>query len=694
MKNRDLELTWIDYVVSAIGSVAVLVSAGIGVRNEQAGYVFCAIALLGHLFSAFGPRLKWSWNRLTIDGVLFAGCAFASLAFAGELNRFLPEGGFPPQLLYTAGLCWVISLGSFLAWRDSTLLFLGVPAIALFGLVGAFDTFQFAPLMFFAFLVATGVLFARSHLRGMLKLAAMAGEPDLYRLRRYAWKSLAGPEWALISAVGVIAFSALGAPFIRSTVQDATSPLRVPLRAATSSVSSAVASNGFGRPDSNRQNIRVGNGPFGRPSENPVLIAEMDEPHYLRGEAFYRFQDNRWTTFELGGRFVQRGETRAYDLGRINPESIELNGKGIPFSYRLTSSTSSLPGPYLPGVLDQLEGGNPRSLVLRSDGILILVRDGAMGPMVSGRSYDPDPSHLKRAVRPSFWRASFDQVEVTQRVRKAIDEAIANKTTDYDKAEALRRMVSRRITYNLQAAMIPDGKDVVDTALFETKEGYCDIFATCLAVVAREAGLPARVASGYLVTDANETRPGQYRVRESDYHIWTEIYFENAGWVTFDATEGAAEVDGFGRGAPWQAVPAWYEESWARHTGNVLMVACIIGLASVLLWDIAKRLIARIRPDGSQIVAKHAEWESMVAGVLEGLEKASGLPRRFSETSAEYCQRLASRYPEANLNATIISDALDRLLFAPANSDMAESVQSLNDERSKFSVLRQTRKAR
>jgi len=49
--------------------------------------------------------------------------------------------------------------------------------------------------------------------------------------------------------------------------------------------------------------------------------------------------------------------------------------------------------------------------------------------------------------------------------------------------------------------------------------GYCDYFATAMAVLARAVGVPARVATGYW-TGAYDPELGFYVVTGLDAHAW------------------------------------------------------------------------------------------------------------------------------------------------------------------------------
>jgi hypothetical protein len=77
--------------------------------------------------------------------------------------------------------------------------------------------------------------------------------------------------------------------------------------------------------------------------------------------------------------------------------------------------------------------------------------------------------------------------------------------------------------------------DRVDYFLFEMKEGYCNYYASSMAVMARAVGIPARVAAGYVQGDW-ERDVEAYRVREHHSHAWVEIYLPRFGWIDFEPT--------------------------------------------------------------------------------------------------------------------------------------------------------------
>lgn len=121
-----------------------------------------------------------------------------------------------------------------------------------------------------------------------------------------------------------------------------------------------------------------------------------------------------------------------------------------------------------------------------------------------------------------------------QRVRDLAAAFTWSYDNAYDKATALERAL-RVLKYNELIEAPPAGRDGVDYFLFDAREGYCDYFASAMAVMARAIGIPARVAAGYSQGEYNP-ETGAYRVRERDAHAWVEIYFPRYGWVEFEPT--------------------------------------------------------------------------------------------------------------------------------------------------------------
>nr|WP_315278237.1 DUF3488 and transglutaminase-like domain-containing protein [uncultured Acinetobacter sp.] len=78
------------------------------------------------------------------------------------------------------------------------------------------------------------------------------------------------------------------------------------------------------------------------------------------------------------------------------------------------------------------------------------------------------------------------------------------------------------------------GQNRVDEFLFQSKQGFCEHYASSFALLMRYVGIPARVVVGY---QGGELAPdGQsWEVRQQDAHAWTEVLL-NQKWVRIDPT--------------------------------------------------------------------------------------------------------------------------------------------------------------
>lgn len=119
------------------------------------------------------------------------------------------------------------------------------------------------------------------------------------------------------------------------------------------------------------------------------------------------------------------------------------------------------------------------------------------------------------------------------RVRQLALRLTAQKTTPYRKALALRDYLRFNYRYSLTPPRPPPGVNAVEHFLFTSREGACAQSAQALTVLARLAGLPARLATGYAPGNYNVVS-GLFEVHEYHAHAWCQILIPPYGWLTFD----------------------------------------------------------------------------------------------------------------------------------------------------------------
>ncbi len=88
-----------------------------------------------------------------------------------------------------------------------------------------------------------------------------------------------------------------------------------------------------------------------------------------------------------------------------------------------------------------------------------------------------------------------------------------------------------------------------------TKTGYCEHFASTMALMLRAVGIPSRLVGGYAGGEYNPTGH-YYLVRQRSAHAWVEGYIEDRGWVRFDPTppdQGPVAAEAGPQVSGWEA---------------------------------------------------------------------------------------------------------------------------------------------
>ncbi len=123
-----------------------------------------------------------------------------------------------------------------------------------------------------------------------------------------------------------------------------------------------------------------------------------------------------------------------------------------------------------------------------------------------------------------------------QRVRDLAVTVTGSADTPLDKANAVQDFLrSSEFTYAQDIEGPPIDADGVDHFLFETRTGYSDYFASSMAVMLRAAGVPSRMAGGYAPGEYDR-ESGLSLIRDSDSHVWVQVYFPEYGWIDFEPT--------------------------------------------------------------------------------------------------------------------------------------------------------------
>jgi transglutaminase-like putative cysteine protease len=126
--------------------------------------------------------------------------------------------------------------------------------------------------------------------------------------------------------------------------------------------------------------------------------------------------------------------------------------------------------------------------------------------------------------------------EVRERAKAVVKAKKAD--TPFEEALAIQDYLrGPEFKYNLNVPALSAGGNQLVRFLTQVREGYCEQFAIAMAMMAREVGIPSRVAVGF--TSGEVVDNGMLQVTTHDAHAWPELWFPEAGWVPFEPTPRA-----------------------------------------------------------------------------------------------------------------------------------------------------------
>ncbi len=244
------------------------------------------------------------------------------------------------------------------------------------------------------------------------------------------------------------------------------------------------------------------------------------------------------------------------------------------------------------------------------------------------------------------------------RVHALALELTATLPNPYERARAIESYL-RSLPYSLDVPLPPRDSDAIDYYLFDLKRGYCDYAASAMVVLARAAGIPARLVIGYAGGSFDPAR-GALIVTEADAHSWAELYFPGSGWVEFEPTSGRPELEYDPEfGPPIQASLDRHEN---RPSGwpswPILTIVILVALALFISgWHIGDRYRLRKMAPESTVLMVYERFYHGGSQLISGSTPAH-TPNEFADritcwmeglvASSRWGKRLAIHPPEIN----------------------------------------------
>lgn len=147
--------------------------------------------------------------------------------------------------------------------------------------------------------------------------------------------------------------------------------------------------------------------------------------------------------------------------------------------------------------------------------------------------------------------------------REVLDDVLLRIEADptitdnpYDVARMLvRELHSNRFRYDPNVLDVDCG-DLGRVECFAwSRQGYCQHYASLMAMLLREHGIPARYVQGFLPGTLDD-ETGIETILNSSAHAWVEVWFPGHGWVLFDPTGGGvANPEPLPSGRPVASAP-------------------------------------------------------------------------------------------------------------------------------------------
>lgn len=272
--------------------------------------------------------------------------------------------------------------------------------------------------------------------------------------------------------------------------------------------------------------------PPGQP--RPAALAK-----HWKGASFNTYDGKQWVDDAAGPRPLRSSGARWFVLGAETADTttyeIELASDigtdavfttGVPVALRFLSRNPALRTWQVHSL--RRDGLGDLSRLSPNDGdVTYELRVGPeSGAGLAGLGRDYDEAVVDRYL-------SLPKVD--ERVARLAERLVGDK----DPAAAVAAVWQHLGGYDYSLQQEPKGDDPLASFLFDVKAGHCEYFASAMAVLLRQGGVPTRLVTGFYGGRYVE-QGDYYAVRQGDAHAWVEVYFPGRGWQVFDPTPPAS----------------------------------------------------------------------------------------------------------------------------------------------------------
>lgn len=705
------------YVAGAVAQIAGLAAVSYQIAEPGFAYFTILLTLIGMAVS-FYLRLIGTPPRLIRSGTLLLGLIFLyALRGAGFFGAIVPpEAQGSQEMLLVSALAFTASFWSFILLTDEAVVFNCVWAIAMIGLTGTVNINRELIICFIVFLAAAAFLLIHQNSLAYGSGASRTLTGGL-TLPRVSWPLMrtqlvmAGVAWATSLGLGFLI--AVPVQMVGRNMSLATIIQRL-------KVPAAAAARLPGSPRlvfDNLTQFNIGIGPVADdPTERAVVFSE--KPFYWRGRVFDEYTTQGWNsrvTPQMLPLLPKETKGDGLNLFEIPANKEMPRARTKTYSAHFYVNSGSM-APLFHAVEPKRVRGSMSTIYLRPDNIMGTNRGGSADYEVESEVSEAKMGDLRVSSTrydEQIRNLYLNQGRDSDALQSLAEEALKNiPNNPFDRASAIRRFVAQRCVYTKEARAVPKDRDAAEFFLNESREGYCDLYASAVVVLCRHAGIPARVATGFAPgtevpreeMNADERRDGRkkYRLTGNDQHAWAEVYFTGYGWFPFDATQdtgGAVTPQTTPKPAPKKSLVERF------LSGNKVPLALtalgVLGLLYVAFNELWVRFFSgrqRRATGGRTSGVRHSLHSSAVIQLYltaqRRLARRTGGPRPPEMTTGEYAAQVRTTLGETvHTPLRALTGLAERALYSAESVTEAEVRQAKISLRDLTTALKQSKSA-
>lgn len=251
---------------------------------------------------------------------------------------------------------------------------------------------------------------------------------------------------------------------------------------------------------------------------------------YWRAITLDEFNGRRWRR----GFFTERPQSLGVNPNEVTTWYTRIGYEGRPYEYNVILEPTYQSWVYtlqMPQIVDD-------RMLMRRDFQVDATRRITQRYTYDVRSwldFDADTSELNPATRRRARSVPLDSNQRAYRFATDLRAGVDSDTAYI--AAVLKHFSTEQFIYTLSPPVL--GPNPVDEFLFDTRQGFCEHFASAFTFLMRAAGIPARVVTGYMGGEFNPY-DGTLTVRQYDAHAWSEVWLPGEGWLRIDPTAAVA----------------------------------------------------------------------------------------------------------------------------------------------------------